>query len=106
MRQRREWFEGQESNHSPQNLQAQDEETGRPNITEVGEEVRHQVKAETSQVTIHVLNKSISEAWKDQVQWPAMEEKRERETFDHDLDQMLAVASVGDVDRSSRLCLQ
>ena len=89
---------GQDSNHSPQNLQAQNEEGGRRSIAGVTEATRHQSEREVIQDTRRPSqNTRAGDVRKERVNWPTAAARKEWEMFDRDVDQVLEAASAGDV---------
>ena len=89
---------GQESNHSPQNLQAHDEEGGRNSIADVPEETRHHRESEhKTTCSLH-----LPHAQKEPVNLPPAAAKKEWEMFDHNMDQVLEAAIAGDVGKNLR----
>lgn len=95
VRRRRGW--GMESNHSPQNLHAHDEEGGRNGIADVSEEVQHQMGSEDAQETRPPgENTGAGKAHKEPVNWPLAAAKWGNVCF-HDVDQVSEAVLSGDV---------
>ncbi|XP_056314571.1 uncharacterized protein LOC130229674 [Danio aesculapii] len=94
--------QGQEANHSPQNLQAHYEDGNRNRGIGVSEDTRHQVVEGTKDSILPQQDTCVGVVRKEQVNWPAAVAIKQWEKFDQDVDEVLEAALAGDVGKKLR----